>query len=404
MNDLLQPNLGNVDKFYIASRLQCAIESTFAHWDDLGERCVDQRYRALLEELDQSRTRTSFSLALMRYMASFRNAHTEFVDFSLLPSRQGAFPIRLREIKGDWYVMSSSVKGLEPADKIEQVNGRDAATFFSDYLPYVAASRPEYRGYSLFSKLNGLPSKITLAKECGTLFELDRSANHLNRNDTVSSTEFSDHALIRIPSFDDPKFEEDAVEAVRRFGGKRYIVIDVRGNGGGDTPRNLIDAVMDRPHPGWIESSSSRTGLEIAETFPRHEGKSTVNRTPRSTITWSTGWHQPSETAYSGKLVIFVDVGCKSATEDFLLPLVATQRALVIGETTAGSSGQPYVESPYDEMLFTVGAKRQFFPDMTPLEGRGIRPDIEVDPLKALRGGIDFYLKIAREEMHTAGG
>jgi len=36
----------------------------------------------------------------------------------------------------------------------------------------------------------------------------------------VTAAEFEDHALIRIPAFDDPSFEGEAVSLVRRFGKK----------------------------------------------------------------------------------------------------------------------------------------------------------------------------------------
>lgn len=389
------------DKFYIAARILSALEATFAHWDDVGELNADALFRELLDQISNTSSRTEFSLLMMRYLASFRNAHTEFIDLTLLPRSIGAFPFRLREFDGRWFVTTSTLSELRKGDEITHINDRTASDFLSDYLPYVAASRETYRGYGLFTKMHGLPGSLRLTRHDGETLEAGRRLFATERPQGVTATEFHDHALIRIPSFDDPVFEEEAISLVRKFVGKRYLIVDVRGNGGGDTPKALIEALMDRPYPGWIEASTSRTGLELAETFGRHEGRLPVWQTPRTTVSWSTGWKQPGERPYTGMLAILVDIGCKSAAEDFIMPFAVTQRATIIGETTAGSSGQPYFECPYPDLLFTVGAKRQFFPDMRPFEGHGIKPNVEVDALAALRAETDLYLDITRETMLT---
>ncbi|WP_027681869.1 S41 family peptidase [Rhizobium leguminosarum] len=391
--------IDTVEKFYIAARVFSALDGAFAHWDDVSELNADSLFRQLLHEISAASSRFEFSLLMMKYLASFRNGHTEFVDFALMPQSLGVFPARLRDIGGNWFVTSSAVSGLRKGEEITRINDQNASDFLAKRLSYVSASREEYRGYGLFMKMHGLPESLELTTSGGDSFEVHRQPLLHGMQINVTAAEFEDHALIRIPSFDDPSFEEDAVSLVRRFEKKRYLILDVRGNGGGDTPKALIEALMERPYPGWIESSASRTGLELAETFARHEGQLPVGQTPRTTVTWSTGWKQPCEQPYPGRLAILVDVGCKSATEDFIMPFAVTKRATIIGETTAGSSGQPYVERPRPDILFTVGAKRQFFPDMRPFEGHGIKPDVEVDALAALRADTDLHLNIARETM-----
>jgi carboxyl-terminal processing protease len=54
-------------------------------------------------------------------------------------------------------------------------------------------------------------------------------------------------------------------------------------------------------------------------------------------------------------------------------------RATIIGERTAGSSGQPYQRRFENGMVFGSSTKREFMPDGSPFEGVGIAPDIEVD-------------------------
>ncbi len=57
------------------------------------------------------------------------------------------------------------------------------------------------------------------------------------------------------------------------------------------------------------------------------------------------------------------------------MPFKESGRALIVGETTFGSSGQPLTVSLMDRMTFRVGTRRQFFPDGRLFEGVGIEPD-----------------------------
>ena len=58
------------------------------------------------------------------------------------------------------------------------------------------------------------------------------------------------------------------------------------------------------------------------------------------------------------------------------MPFKDNGRALLVGETTGGSSGQPALCEIGEGMRCGIGAKRQYFPDGGPFEGLGIEPDI----------------------------
>jgi carboxyl-terminal processing protease len=61
------------------------------------------------------------------------------------------------------------------------------------------------------------------------------------------------------------------------------------------------------------------------------------------------------------------------------MPFKDTRRAVVIGETTQGSSGNPYRADLGNGMRVTIGAVRYRFPDVTPFEGVGIVPDVTIE-------------------------
>ena len=105
---------------------------------------------------------------------------------------------------------------------------------------------------------------------------------------------------------------------------------------------------------------------------------------------------EEADSLFTGRLAILVDAGCHSACEDFAMPFKDNGRAILVGEPTAGSSGQPYYENVAEGMRIAVGTKREFFPDGSRFEGVGITPDIEVLPTAAdLRAGRDPELERA---------
>ncbi len=75
------------------------------------------------------------------------------------------------------------------------------------------------------------------------------------------------------------------------------------------------------------------------------------------------------------------------------MPFKDNGRARLIGETTAGSTGQPYMLDLGNGMMAMIGSKREMFPDGSRFEGVGIKPDIEIAP----SAGADAPLDAARK-------
>jgi carboxyl-terminal processing protease len=75
------------------------------------------------------------------------------------------------------------------------------------------------------------------------------------------------------------------------------------------------------------------------------------------------------------------------------MPLKTSGRAVLFGERTFGSSGQPYMEKFDNGMAFRVSAKRMYLPDGSEFEGVGLKPDVEVIP--SAGGGADVIVQAA---------
>ena len=80
------------------------------------------------------------------------------------------------------------------------------------------------------------------------------------------------------------------------------------------------------------------------------------------------------------------------------MPFKDNGRATIIGETTEGSSGQPFFFNFGNGMTLLVGAARYTFPDGSPFESVGIKPTISVElHIADVRDGIDPVLNKAKE-------
>jgi carboxyl-terminal processing protease len=106
----------------------------------------------------------------------------------------------------------------------------------------------------------------------------------------------------------------------------------------------------------------------------------------------------PMPDAYGGRVFLLIDRFCGSACEDFVMPFKATGRAVIVGETTQGSSGNPYRADLGDGMRVTIGAVRYRWPNGAAFEGVGIDPDVPVlRTIADIRTGADPVLQRAAQ-------
>ena len=115
---------------------------------------------------------------------------------------------------------------------------------------------------------------------------------------------------------------------------------------------------------------------------------------------------QPDHPVFHNRVYLLVDRGCASACEDFVLAMHEAHRGLVLGETTWGSTGQPYMVS-FGElaMSFRVSTRREYFPDFGPVEGVGVVPDVPVALMRAMLSGpgdgmLDAAVARIRQDLH----
>ncbi|EJK87320.1 MULTISPECIES: S41 family peptidase [Rhizobium] len=388
------------DRAYIAATTYHAIRRYFAHAEGLPPGYdFEARYRSYLGEALEAPDRKSFSLATMRFFASLRNGHTSFWDEELR-QQAGSIPFRMRRIDGQWTLVRSKIAELYPGDVVTMVDGKPIDEWLEAVREHIGQSSLAALDWMTWLRPFLLPQRFTLGTDDGRQVPIDLTASPtgpesgLALANEVETVERSDGlVVIRIPSFDDPKYEEAAIAAIRSVENARAILLDLRDNGGGSSPGNLLSAIMTKPCRGTLVS----TPMTIAKSDASNSFYGSIPALPTTMMQSGPDVTLPCPHAWKGKIALLINGGSASACEDFALRFKDGERGLVLGEPSFGSTGQPYfVNFTEFGMSFRVSSKREYFPDGRQFEGVGVKPDKSI-PLTRdeLRSDVDTQLELA---------
>lgn len=174
------------------------------------------------------------------------------------------------------------------------------------------------------------------------------------------------------------------------------IILDIRFNPGGDSS-NAYDVVS-----YFIDEPVKAAMWKSRRYVPAY-------RSWGNELEWEQSEPEIIEprqgTRYAGPLVVLTGPATFSSAEDFLVPLADSGRAVLVGGTTAGSTGNPiYVDLPRGGK-FRVVSKRDLFPDGKEFVGYGIAPDVAVEPTQRdLFEGRDPVLEAGIEAITNCKG
>lgn len=264
----------------------------------------------------------------------------------------------LRYISGEWVVTAGYISQLKSGDIIERINGKKFEEFYQEKRKYINASSDREARVKFLFRAFLFPEKFTLEIAGGKKIEINRKTQKFPRPERKTSGRWIRKgaiAYIKIPDFESSDSEKDALEFVKKFSKANVLIVDVRGNGGGNTPGELVDTLQDRPYRFWAESTPIsfalfKTYQELFKLFKKHLPKDYKTAMEMfseffgdSHLLWTPSYKKPERTIFKGKLIILADRACVSVCEDFVVPFKDNGRAEIIGEVTMGSSGQPYI-------------------------------------------------------------
>lgn len=376
----------------VASAIRESVATYFAHWDPDRERDFATAFKAYTGKVAMNRCRRDFALDSMELVATLRNGHTKFTDEQLWSNSVGATGLAVDYVDGQWRIANSQRLGASPGKEIINIDGEDVEKFYLRFEKYISASSDRARRDKLFNMAPLFPTRFRLKFSDGTTAVVDRSAKPGYWREPVKSVMPTGIRMHAIWDFGDPSSEQHAMDVIAENRDSAALILDVRGNQGGSTPARLMARLIDRPYISWGEMSSMSIGLfkaygemhdEAAKGSDKgfagfSEGMNAYFARP---MLYSPGARiTPADGTSDKPVYLLADRHCASACEDFVYAMKASGRALVVGESTYGSSGQTKSVDLGDGMELNVGAKRMVFADGSPFEGVGISPDVFVSP------------------------
>lgn len=360
-------------------------------------RAVGERYRPLAES---ARSDAEFYGVFELMLAELRDGHTVFVQPERPRGPEGGGPrgslgLKLGDAEGQVAVVSvepgskAESLGVRPGQVLREVNGRPVEEHVAFIRSKVAGSSTErlfrlkmlsallYAGFLAKPRTLGLTDfdgrefNVELAEEAGRPEPPNLSARRLE----------SGFGYIRFRSWTTP-VQEEFRKKLLELADAPGLVIDLRGNGGGE----------------------ARVVQEMTGNFFTRETHAGSVRARAGPVQKS--YARPAPNPYRGRVVVIVDEESASASETFTAFMQESGRARVVGRQTAGST---LVRSGFREfkgggrLLFST--RSYLTPSGRELEGVGVTPDVEVLlTLADLRSGRDAALEAAESLLRGEDG
>ena len=420
---------------------------------------MDRVFTAQRAKLDRPMSKMAFLAVLMETTAAIRCGHTGVqMDAETQAAFTAAplFPLKIMIEKQKLFVLAnetSSDSTIRPGMEILEINGRTPREIFDRIMPTLSTDgdvetgkwrRLEVnfnRNYWLLVdpakeftiKARSADGKTTNARLAGVTAEDRKKNNNLVNNEANENLQKLDWAKgnlslrflkdpeiaqIRIRSFggdDYPKFLEDTFRTLRERG-TRALVIDLRGNGGGEDGYGamLVSYLTDKPFRYFDHirakaiSPSFKAYTDLSAEDERNLQDGAVADPAGGFIV--TQKHHPEveeqqagKYPFLGQTIVLINGRTFSTAADFCAVAHHLKVATFVGEETGGayygnnSGDMPLVTLPNSKAQVRVPLL-EYWNAVPGYDGtrRGIRPELQVETTAAnLLRGVDEQLDAA---------
>lgn len=373
------------DKIVGLSRFWSEVKFNFANFD-VAKPDWDALYRAYLPRVRESKSTLEYYLLLQEMCAQLHDAHTNVILPPALRDRVNAFPaIDTRLIDG--HVLITNVyadagKDVRAGDEITAIDDVPAKEYAARFItPYQSASTPQdlderVYNYALLGGDVEKPVKLTIAradgKNLGKSFARVARAERRKFVPPVHLFELTmlpgNIAHVKLNTFGEAAAADAFEKQLDTILAARAVVLDVRENGGGNSSvgYRILSHFIDKPEVVLRWETRQYRPLFRAWQKPQEPYGEAV------TIKPAEGKH------FTGPVALLIGSKTFSAAEDFAVAFDVVPGGIIVGEPTAGSTGQPlYFDLPGGGSA-RVCTKHDRYPDGREFVGVGVKPGIDV--------------------------
>ena len=370
----------------------------FAYFDQVPEMEWDKEVQRSIPRVLSAKNHVEYYQILRELVAKLDDGHTFVMPPEAINGAYDNPPVELQMVEGKAVLSrvgdTGEIRnaGLRPGMELVAVGDRIPVWeyFRENVTKYFQGGTEQWnKALGLFLLLNGPKDSMVdlmFRNPEGTLIEVELKRDSRNSDGSTFVHWLLGHQIplerrtvgdglvyFRLSSFASDTIVEDFKEALNELGSARIrgMVLDLRLNGGGSTDNayEIISTLID----GQIESARWKTRQYLPAYRSWGQPEEWFEERP--------GKIMPSEgPSYTGPLVVLIGPQTVSAAEDFVVPLDYSNRALLIGSRTAGTTGNPLTVILPGGGIFRVCTKRDSYPDGKEFVGIGIDPDIVVEP------------------------
>lgn len=381
----------------------------FVHFDGTPGLDWDAAYRDAIPAIVAADSTERYYRELMKFAAKLSDGHSNVYPPESLQNRfYSRPPMRTQLVEGrvlitEVFSEKLRQKGLAVGQEILRIDGQPVLDYAAQHVtPYVSSSTEQDRlvrsfHYELLAGPSDQPIKLHIAAA-------DESARTISVArggyvDVESSSAFEHRWLaggllyLALDHFESDagyqRFQMLLPELLKANG----LILDVRRNGGGSSEHgwNILAHLLRQPFATLQSSTRIHDGLRQV-----HERQMNYQQLPPETRSARTPY-------FNGPVAVLIGPQTFSAAEDFVVLFDAHKRGLLIGEATAGSTGQPLFFPMPGGGSARLCVKRDSYPDGTAFVGVGVQPDIEIKPtIAGIRRNEDEVLVKAQNALRSA--
>lgn len=434
-------------KIYELSKIWKEAAYNFAFWDRV-DIDWDEEYKKALARVLNTKDCYDYYLELKRFVALLNDGHTD-VSFpkEIYQSTEyfSMLPVCLAKPGNEIIVAGASeaVKDDIPLFSIlVKINGTDIRDYIKENCyPYLWHGNEAACGLFVLNKLvfgrSGSSAVFTFEKD-GRQFDvrLERTdpstivwhqaepvsqigaAQRLISSSDAHTVQITDDgtAIIRITSFDDDAMPQRIYSCFDELKKAKGYILDVRGNSGGNSGNADAIAAMfisgdfhscyaetqryEPTYKAWSMYREDFKGLSLGDAMLKYadDAYSLKAYRMRKNVFYDKDEGKAVANAAPGKLngpvAVLMNQYTFSAAEDFVDVMKMYTKAVFIGNSTGGTSGQPLCEALESGGFFRICTRRCVAQNGEDIYNKGFAPDIRIIPAaEDIASGRDMVLE-----------
>lgn len=393
------PELSPTSKILGLSRLWEGVRNNFVYYDQLSFNW-DSLYAVNLNKVLETKDAYEYIKILERMTALLKDGHT-YLQHNITPDAENIIkpvPFTTKLINGKVYVdqvwrTELLDQGIHRGTEIVSINDLDVIRYGEVMLgQYVSSSTRQWLDYKVFNQYELTKDKCNEPIKIGfsngqKIFSViinrnkrwdiqakqqNRESEEINNYSTLELKLLKNNiGLLTIHDFMDNSFKKTFDSIYSGLLNTKALIIDIRDNGGGRS--DYADYVLAHFSTKPIKTCSWTSRLYI----PAHASWNE----PQEWFTSSSDFIKPAEKEkiYDNPIILLVNAGTFSSSEDFCVKFRGMKRGKIMGTTTGGSTGNGVEITLIEgQVKANICSKKDIAPDGSIYVGIGVIPDIEI--------------------------